>query len=57
MQQFIRRCLSYRKEARPDILTLCDDPFLRPSPKKQSQAHTTTVIAGAQTPGTGNIPS
>lgn len=29
-KQFIRRCLSYRKEDRPDVLTLFEDPYLKP---------------------------
>ena len=32
-KDFIKRCLTYRKEDRPDILTLSIDPYLR-SPKK-----------------------
>ena len=29
-KQFIRRCLVYRKEDRVDVLTLCDDPYIKP---------------------------
>ncbi|EDV27194.1 uncharacterized protein TRIADDRAFT_23353 [Trichoplax adhaerens] len=29
-KNFVRRCLQYRKEDRPDVLSLCDDPYLRP---------------------------
>ncbi len=30
MQDFIRRCLEYRKEKRPDILGLARDAYFRP---------------------------
>lgn len=30
-KDFIRRCLEYRKDIRPDVLTLCNDPYLQPS--------------------------
>lgn len=29
-KNFIRRCLMYDKELRPDVLTLCNDPYLLP---------------------------
>lgn len=29
-QNFIRRCLVYRKEERADVLTLCEDSYLKP---------------------------
>lgn len=29
-KQFIRRCLVYQKEDRADVLTLCDDPYIKP---------------------------
>lgn len=27
---FIKRCLTYRKEQRPDVITLAEDPYLKP---------------------------
>jgi tousled-like kinase len=36
-KEFITRCLEYRKELRPDVLTLTEDPYLRPTFKKQQQ--------------------
>lgn len=38
-KQFIRRCLGYRKDDRPDVLSLCDDLYLQPkktTPPNQS---------------------
>ena len=43
LQAFIRRCLSYQKECRPDILTLCEDPYLKPpSLRKQTSSSAVT---------------
>jgi tousled-like kinase len=36
-KSFIKRCLTYRKENRPDVLTLMDDHYLQP-PKKSSSS-------------------
>ena len=30
LQNFIRRCLTYQKEIRPDVLTLSQDDYLKP---------------------------
>ncbi|XP_048579871.1 serine/threonine-protein kinase tousled-like 2 isoform X2 [Nematostella vectensis] len=37
-KNFIRRCLAYRKDDRADVLTLCDDVYLKPTSKKTSTA-------------------
>lgn len=29
-KKFIKQCLSYHKEQRPDVLTLCSDPYILP---------------------------
>lgn len=29
-KDFISRCLQYKKEDRPDVLTLCEDAYLKP---------------------------
>lgn len=42
IQQFIGRCLRYNKGDRPDVLTLCDDIYLKPVAKK-----TATTLATA----------
>ena len=36
LQAFIKRCLTYRKEDRPDVLAICQDPYLQliPQPKQ-----------------------
>eukprot|EP00123_Amoebidium_parasiticum_P006855 comp17701_c0_seq2/m.17588 comp17701_c0_seq2/g.17588 ORF comp17701_c0_seq2/g.17588 comp17701_c0_seq2/m.17588 type:complete len:870 (-) comp17701_c0_seq2:194-2803(-) len=34
-KDFIRRCLAYRKEDRPDVLTICEDPYLQLGSSKQ----------------------
>ncbi|XP_064401132.1 serine/threonine-protein kinase tousled-like 2 [Halichondria panicea] len=39
---FIRRCLSYNKERRPDVLTLCEDLYLKPK-KQQTIAHSSST--------------
>lgn len=44
LQNFIRRCLAYNKEHRPDVLTLCNDPYLLP--KRFSAPVTTTTTNG-----------
>lgn len=36
-KDFIRRCLEYRKELRPDVLTISESPYLKP-PRKSSSA-------------------
>ena len=33
-QNFIRRCLQYKKEMRPDVLVLSIDDYLKPSAMK-----------------------
>lgn len=37
-QNFIRRCLVYRKEERADVLTLCEDPYLKPPMNKKNSS-------------------
>lgn len=41
-KQFIRRCLVYRKEDRVDVLTLCEDPYIKP--RKSVNEKTTWYI-------------
>lgn len=33
-QNFIRRCLTYKKDDRPDVLTLSSDDYLKPPAMK-----------------------
>lgn len=35
-KEFIKRCLEYRKELRPDVLTVCEDGYLKPRGKASS---------------------
>lgn len=37
-KNFIRRCLIYRKEERADVLTLCEDPYLKPPANKKNSS-------------------
>ncbi|KXS13327.1 kinase-like protein [Gonapodya prolifera JEL478] len=47
-KDFIRKCLEYRKERRPDVLTLCNDSYLNPAAKNAS---------GTASAGSGNAGS
>lgn len=41
-KDFIRRCLTHCQQLRPDVDTICQDPYLRPgSSKKRTSAHST----------------
>ena len=44
-QNFIRRCLVYRKEERADVLTLCEDPYLKPPVNRKN----TSTVLNSQT--------
>lgn len=35
-KNFIKRCLVYRKEERADVLTLCEEPYLKPPVNKKN---------------------
>ncbi|KAL9968359.1 hypothetical protein ACROYT_G026720 [Oculina patagonica] len=37
-KSFIRRCLVYRKEERADVLTLCEDPYLKPPVNRKNSS-------------------
>ncbi|RMX47334.1 hypothetical protein pdam_00012596 [Pocillopora damicornis] len=41
-KNFIRRCLMYRKEERADVLTLSEDPYLKPPMNKKNSSVTQT---------------
>ncbi|PFX19375.1 serine/threonine-protein kinase tousled-like 2 isoform X1 [Stylophora pistillata] len=41
-KNFIRRCLVYRKEERADVLTLSEDPYLKPPSNKKNSSVTQT---------------
>lgn len=41
-KNFIRRCLVYRKEERADVLTLSEDPYLKPPSNKKNSSATQT---------------
>ena len=38
-QAFIKRCLTYRKELRPDVVTISEDPYLKPKKTLASSGH------------------
>lgn len=38
-KDFIKRCLEYRKALRPDVETLCEDPFVNPPPSYPRKAN------------------
>ena len=43
-KDFIRRCLEYRQEERPDVLTLAEDAYLKP-PKRPAALTATSSSA------------
>ncbi|KAI3642132.1 hypothetical protein MP228_011687 [Amoeboaphelidium protococcarum] len=46
-QNFIKRCLEYRQELRPDVLTICCDPYLNPPKRIQVIPVNNSVVNGA----------
>lgn len=38
-QAFIKRCLTYRKELRPDVVTISEDPYLKPKKTAAGGGH------------------
>ena len=46
-QNFIRRCLCYRQDERPDVLTLSGDSYLQPSSSKRAPVPRPTSPAAA----------
>jgi hypothetical protein len=42
-KDFIKRCLEYRKEKRPDVLALCQDPFLFPVASKKATTNSNSA--------------
>eukprot|EP01087_Luapelamoeba_hula_P017125 TRINITY_DN5377_c0_g1_i1.p1 TRINITY_DN5377_c0_g1~~TRINITY_DN5377_c0_g1_i1.p1 ORF type:complete len:687 (+),score=82.33 TRINITY_DN5377_c0_g1_i1:320-2380(+) len=50
-QAFIRRCLTPSQDTRPDVLTICDDPYILPAvrrlPPARAVTSTTTPTIGA----------
>ena len=41
-KDFIKRCLQFNKDLRPDVLTICEDPYLKPKPKSTGSASSTS---------------
>lgn len=44
-KEFIKRCLEYRKEKRPDVLALCQDAFLFPVTTKKATSNSNSAKA------------
>ena len=54
-QSFIRRCLSYSKDERPDVLALCQDAYIQPSSRKAPGPRPTSPAAMATTSNSSNF--
>lgn len=56
-KDFIRKCLTYQQEARPDVVTISRDAYLRPFLKSEdigTLCHTTTTTTTPLTIGNGS---
>jgi tousled-like kinase len=48
-QDFIKRCLTYSADARPDVLATCRDPYLLQGPDSRASAATSGRRGGVPT--------
>lgn len=53
-KNFIKKCLIYDVNLRPDVLSLANDEFLRPSTYKSKHFIDTSISSHHATPNTGD---